>query len=334
MSFGQVNPLNFGARNLTELHHAHTRLNLTYDASERTDLWQVRHVVGAGQGCIALNYIPRGTLLLKEAPLFVIEEVEDGPLSPNTKTQINHAVAELGSNQFRSFKALIDPTPGRANDYGRFQINNFQMTSHPTQNTFQQGIFLRAARFNHSCVPNAHFTWNPVLGCLTVFATQGIHGGNEILINYQYEDAYKSRAERRRNLRQSYNFECNCVACMDGPNLNSNEQRRQEFRHLDGRIQAGTNDRPNQHQNIQRLLGLLVEAGITYPQNAELYGQLAESWKELLHQTNTWETSYRAQCRQAAADAAWSKLEAEIVAVSDDSPEVRETLALIGSLRP
>ncbi|KAL8794985.1 MAG: hypothetical protein Q9182_007575 [Xanthomendoza sp. 2 TL-2023] len=340
MSINQVNPWQtFPARNWaesrnwTELHHAHTRLNLTCDVTVRTNIWDVRNVEGAGQGCIALSYIPRGTLIFKEAPLFVIEEVENGPISKNTMARIRYAVTNLNNDDTRRFKALADPSRKRTIDVGKFQINNFQMTVHPTRNTSQQGIFLNASKFNHSCVPNAYFNWNPALGCLTVFTTRGISGGEEILINYQHPNAYKSRAERRQSLQEAYYFECNCITCRDGPDLASNEELRTRMRDLDGRIQASDDSTPTRCENIRRLLGLLKAAGITYPQNAELNGQLAESWKELMDQIDPRETQYRTQCREAAADAASRKLEAEIVAVGDDAAEVQETLALIGSVR-
>ncbi|KAL8689268.1 MAG: hypothetical protein Q9224_004678, partial [Gallowayella concinna] len=232
------------------------------------------------------------------------------------------------------FGALTDPNTRQTKNIGRFEINNFQMAKHEARNTSQQGIFLKAARFNHSCVPNAYFNWNPALHNLTIYAIHGIEVGNEILVNYEYQNAYERREDRRQSLQDSYLFWCSCVACKDGPNLDQNEALRATMRDLDARIQAGAADAPTQRQNIRRLLGLLDAAGITYPQNAELYGQLAESWKGLMQQIDPREIQYRNECRMAAENAACSRLDAEIVAVGDDSTEVRDTLRLIGSLRP
>jgi hypothetical protein len=43
-------------------------------------------------------------------------------------------------------------------------------------------VFEIAARFNHSCVPNAHFAWSEELGLETVFAVKEI-GVDEVMLS-------------------------------------------------------------------------------------------------------------------------------------------------------
>lgn len=113
----------FSNGELSEIMQAHGRLGLTCHGNERPEVWHIVEVEGAGQGCVALEYIPRGTLLLLEAPVFVIDEVEDGPKSQATITEIKRAVRALPTRRRQAFKALTEPG-NRKTDVGRFETNN------------------------------------------------------------------------------------------------------------------------------------------------------------------------------------------------------------------
>lgn len=113
----------------------------------------------------------------------------------------------------------------------RFEANNFQMTEEDGRGKCRQGVFLDASRFNHSCLPNAWFNWNPDIkessrgpfGVLTVYATKNISRGEDIRVDYQCHNCYQSKAQRRRSLKDAYNFACKGPAC---ETKNLSEKRR------------------------------------------------------------------------------------------------------------
>ena len=91
-----------------------------------------------------------------------------------------------------------------------FSVNNFHV---PKDNL---AVFQTATRINHSCVPNVHHSYNPVLKQMTVYAVQDIHPGEELYITYIGGDAtYETRFERNLKLDARYGFTCSCPACSD-----------------------------------------------------------------------------------------------------------------------
>ena len=71
------------------------------------------------------------------------------------------------------------------------------------------GLFLTAAYFNHSCVPNVCVTNS---GDQLVFRTiRSIETGEELVISYV--DAAEETSLRQEKFRRSYGFECSCIRC-------------------------------------------------------------------------------------------------------------------------
>jgi SET domain len=73
-------------------------------------------------------------------------------------------------------------------------------------------VFEIAARFNHSCVPNAFFSWNDKKKEEHVYASRDIEAGAEITLSYC--DPFYEYSQRRWEL-QHYGFVCICPACTD-----------------------------------------------------------------------------------------------------------------------
>ncbi|KAL8743806.1 MAG: hypothetical protein Q9184_008073 [Pyrenodesmia sp. 2 TL-2023] len=191
---------NFSIAESWEIQEAYKRHNSTGAADRSSEpLFEVVDTEERGKTCVATDNIPRGTRFHVEKPLFSVDDVGETRWSLENKIQLEQA-ASLPRN--RGFHDLINPFPfrqsaGKANK-ARFEANNFQMTEPDARGKSRQGIFLEAARFNHSCLPNAWFNWNPHLGQnprgrLTVHAIKDITIGEEILINYQAKNAYKAR---------------------------------------------------------------------------------------------------------------------------------------------
>jgi len=73
-------------------------------------------------------------------------------------------------------------------------------------------VFEIAARFNHSCIPNAFFSWHNLKQEERIYATRHIEAGEEITLSYC--DPFYEHSQRRWEL-QHYGFVCVCPACTD-----------------------------------------------------------------------------------------------------------------------
>jgi hypothetical protein len=109
--------------------------------------------------------------------------------------------------------------------YGIFSTNAFKMGEH------NAGIFVQASRFNHSCSPNARYSWNPEIKRLNIYALRDIAVGDEILVCYlSRRHVYGSTRATRQALLARYEFICNCIACaLQGPAAAASDQRRTEI---------------------------------------------------------------------------------------------------------
>ncbi|KAI4178490.1 MAG: hypothetical protein LQ346_007428 [Caloplaca aetnensis] len=330
------------SREDNEIQAAHRRLNLAPVSDSSTgNFFEVRKTGNRGLGCFARRHIPRGTRIHMEKALFSIRDVEDDDsMSPATREQLRQQLARLRLNQYRDFLAL---TFWNAEDEvgNRFQLNNFQMTLND-DGTSQQGIFVEAARFNHSCLPNAWFNWNPSLGDerrpqgrLTVHATRDIQNNGEILVNYQNPRNTSAKGDRRSGLHKAYNFQCHCQACGNNARARQGEQNRALMRSAEEAIKNNQGNRVGQRralaESLIQLICLLDQEQLVYPQKATLSGDLADLYYRELGERSSFFPD-RKQCWEACLDAARSRLDAEILCLGEDSEEVRNTLAWMAHL--
>ncbi|KAL8925707.1 MAG: hypothetical protein Q9208_003390 [Pyrenodesmia sp. 3 TL-2023] len=329
------------ARESREIQEACNRHNYRGGADRSSEsLFGVVDTEDRGKTCVALDNIPRGTRFHVEKPLFSIDDVGATRWSSENKIQLEQA-ASLPRN--RGFHDLINPFPlrqsaGKANK-ARFEANNFQMTEPDDRGKSRQGIFLEAARFNHSCLPNAWFNWNPHLGRnppgrLTIHATKDITIGEEILVNYQSKNAFRARDQRRRSLHDAYHFWCECRACEIDT---TSEPSRAEMRKADKVIRESSGntskERWDRGYNLEQLVRLLKAEGIMYPQRATVFGNLADwYWSEwgLPNAINfNSDKSHHDQWLAAARD----RLATEVLCLGEDTEEVRDSLQLLARPR-
>ena len=163
-----------------EVEAALSRLDLP-DRKFETD-YRPQPVTGKGVGCVTTQAIPRGACLLSEQALFAVPK---GRYREGYKTQaINIGLKPLTTSERKPFHDLHCPPNAESRLQGIFEANNFEVDK-------KLAIFPRASRFNHSCVPNAHFSWSRSLGLLSVYATKDIGAGKEITVNYRLNYAFK-----------------------------------------------------------------------------------------------------------------------------------------------
>ena len=167
-----------------------------------------------GKGAFATRDIRRGDRILSEKPIF---SIPDGAPKPLRHTAIESAVQKLSPTHLDKYLSLqnshdncscsLRPLPGI------FDTNAFGVSSN------SGGICLRASRFNHSCSPNAKFTFNSKRGELRIYALGTIRRGEEIFVGYINEDLLGKRLYgsirqlRQATLRTHYHFTCECSAC-------------------------------------------------------------------------------------------------------------------------
>ncbi|KAL8875205.1 MAG: hypothetical protein Q9198_006400 [Flavoplaca austrocitrina] len=294
----------------------------------------VQHIPGRGKGYRALHSIAPGTLILAEPPLFTVDNVEAHRISQATIDRINQAVRNLRPARRQQYRRLFQAFPRRRAhpDKEKFFSNNFQMT--PTQgNRYTAGIFLKASRFNHSCIPNAYFNWNPDYtnpghippGALTIYAIKHIDEDEENLVNYHSSHAFMQAAERQRFLRRDYNFTCGCPACQPGGVHDVRRVWMSDYVNNAAANQGNDEDqRWERFQSLELLVELLEQEGLEYPDKATFYGYLADMYVDMMNRNRN--TPMKYQWLHKAREAFQTRLEAEIIALGEDSQETRNTL--------
>ena len=97
-------------------------------------------------------------------------------------------------------------------EMGIWRTNNFALG--PSHSKCSNGVFPTIARFNHSCIPNAEFSWSEKRGRQEVRAIKSIEIGEEISLCYFTSKWQLESAEvRREYLFDHYGFRCDCKAC-------------------------------------------------------------------------------------------------------------------------
>ena len=300
----------------------------------------VRQIPGKGRGVFAAMAIPRGACLMAEEALFSVDDVQE-PLSRYNKVTIKREASD--HPQFRDLVSTANPP----SDESRFETNNFQMGK--DRNGGQTcGIFFQASWFNHSCVPNAYFAWNPELnngqGLLTIYAIQDIDPHHEILVNYRTENSYKPMDARQAALNDRYGFVCDCAACQRQPGHQfgaKSDERRRRMQNLETQIDHNCNlktpsGRQAKGQIINKLIDNLRQEGLIYPQLADALDELGKLAKEELSvaksQSAMSAAAYTSDCRNTALHIARMKLDLDVCCNGSESPVVTEALEFIRNL--
>jgi hypothetical protein len=132
-------------------------------------------------------------------------------------------LAALPKENQRQFSLLYNSHKNRHPVQGIIITNGFGTGS----NTIS--VFATASMINHSCLPNAIFTWNKELQHGTFHALRRIERGEEITVTYT--DPNDIHAVRQANLEKSFGFVCCCEVCsLDPPDIVESDKRRTRIR--------------------------------------------------------------------------------------------------------
>ncbi|KAM3550899.1 hypothetical protein ARSEF4850_008126 [Beauveria asiatica] len=212
-----------------------------------------------GIGLFAVREIPRGTRMIEEAPMIVLpntqsiddeldafcsafQQLTEAERSNFDQLYCGYSVDKTSEllnavRRWRSYNLTHDTDGSWLDDtrhtevshiiYDRFYrfLTNFVYLG--VANASGKGLFALFSRINHSCVPNAYWTFNAAIERLTVHATRHIRVGEQITISY-IKDTIAPKIVRALRLRPG-NFSCNCTACTD-PAMEASIRRMQELK--------------------------------------------------------------------------------------------------------
>ena len=179
-----------------------------------------------GLGVVAGAPLARGELLLEEAPLLVFQQqsfdvlfgdlqdvLVEEKLFEKWERSLSEAVASrCGAEAREAFWALADScAAGEKTALGLARTNGVGLTEDSA------GLFLLLSRFNHSCRPNVHHSWQEDRQVQVLTAARDIEASEELCISYlSLLGLCAPRRERLGELSDRFGFDCLCGACARG----------------------------------------------------------------------------------------------------------------------
>lgn len=190
-------------------------------------LFEVRSIPGKGRGLIARFNIAEGKRIVCERPFFTVSSIL--PVD-----SLEHSIASklraLSKSEQQQFFLLHNNFPGKHLFIGIVKTNALPCGP----NSATGGVYPTVCLINHSCVPNAHHSWNSDLECETIHAVRYIEAGEEITISY---DNGSPSGERHAHLKKAFGFDCSCSLCsLPLPGLRISDSRRHQIQLLDDAI--------------------------------------------------------------------------------------------------
>jgi hypothetical protein len=187
-----------------------------FDPKITTEYFEVRESAKGGLGAFAIKDIEEGTVLLEELPLFkgdfgnIYDEYQKFTEKQTAEYLSLHAwkgssrgdtetiTCIFATNRY-VFVCLFNHCT-----YSNCYFVSFRLTE------FDDGIFLKCSRFNHSCHPYASCTYNynEETDKLKISALRDISIGEEITISYSRDPS---------SLYENYGFHCDCFGCQQLP---------------------------------------------------------------------------------------------------------------------
>lgn len=278
-------------------------------------LYIVKESSGKGLGMFAAEDIRQGTRILAEKPFFSLAKSPELSFSdPYAPNDISEALYRLPVSEQVKYLGLHCPERNDCSVLVKiYEANCYEMGSGAC-------ICLDASRINHSCLPNAHYSWNEGIERITVHAVMDIFKGEEITISYC--SAICTLKERARNLRP-YVFNCRCPACRVDTYFGSMSQvRRQQMLELDHEIADFQNDpstaqavygHTDEQPTILKLLDLIDREGLIYEKSLAY------------HHAVEW--ALKRGSREQALEYASKELDVDLCCAGRDSSSYKETMS-------
>lgn len=229
-------------------------------ALQSIPLYKMVPVPGCGLGMIATSPIKTGSLIISEPPLFTIE---DGSLESARMTSIAAKLRALSKDQQRVFFSLHNAYGNQISPLlGIVKTNAHALGVRSTG----FGVFPECSRFNHSCTPNAIYSWQSARSREEIYAVKDIVEGEQITVNYLGERINQTRNDRRSTLLRSWQFNCQCDVCGKSEReVKFSDARRKGLAMMDEEVGAGVLimfDPARALDYCRRILQLYQEEGL------------------------------------------------------------------------
>ncbi|KAH7385096.1 hypothetical protein BKA64DRAFT_712220 [Cadophora sp. MPI-SDFR-AT-0126] len=188
--------------------------------------FEIKHILGKGKGLVARFNISKGTRIICEKPLITV-----GPMPPDELEQfLATKLKAMSRESQRQFLSLHNNFLAKKPFSGIFKTNALPCGSGSPVGSVYPTVCL----INHSCMPNAHNSWNSAKGHETIHAIRSIERGAEITISYDHGG---TASERQVFLKESFGFSCTCSCCTLPPSsLQASDNRRTQIQNLDEAI--------------------------------------------------------------------------------------------------
>lgn len=217
--------------------------------AQNPSLVEVRSAGDLGKGVFAIQDVARGTRIICEAPLLVVQPASTHEVVEEHIRAFCTALRDLPAEGFKILEELccnhILPdvqkeqaqrlihqwneehgvekghklnTRKLRRAYNRALMRFFIFVANKMgmgcNCAYGEGLFPLYSRINHSCSPNAVSTYNPIIERLIVHASRAIKAGEQVFIEYT-NMTFKVKSLRQSTLLQNWGFECQCKACTD-----------------------------------------------------------------------------------------------------------------------
>ncbi|KAF2096557.1 hypothetical protein NA57DRAFT_58465 [Rhizodiscina lignyota] len=250
--------------------------------------WGIIPVAGKGHGLIAAVDIPKGTTILSEKEIFrygipVIPGFEylDGSdrmdkffESPSNVAWIavGNAIAQLPQNEKDIIQNLTYHGKTEDRTYWRIRSNSFTTYDGNDPGTPIVRVYENISRANHTCKPNAVFSFNDLTGQGQLRSIREIRSRQEIEIDY-FSNVLSPQI-RKKYLHENYGFQCTCEQCEHASVRRSRRRADDLFRTLD--IEHCLHDGGSACKMGRPIKNLLTNAKdyIEILNHLEVYGQL------------------------------------------------------------
>lgn len=235
-------------------------------------MYKIRDAGAKGLGVFATTFIPRGTRILAERPLFSVKLERDAyaasrkisqedrnwltELSIDTNKKLS--VFDLASAAWNLIRNGTLPTSSAIKEHDTvlavFRNNNFYIGDGT------QAIFRDLCRINHSCVPNSQGNFNTAIGSFAVHAVRPIDIDEEVTVSYLDEHG-ATRESRQRKLFSGHGFRCTCPICDPSTILGqkSEERRFRMGQRLRQHSEHAPVDEKSEQKEGMKILKSLIE---------------------------------------------------------------------------
>ena len=133
-------------------------------------LFSIQPVLGKGKGLVARFNVEKGKRILSEKPLFITSNWSS---MSQMESNLAAKLKALSKTEQRQFLSLHNNFPGKHPFSGIVRTN--ALPCGPDSEI--GGVYPTICLINHSCLPNAHNSWNIDTECETIHAIRFIKEG-------------------------------------------------------------------------------------------------------------------------------------------------------------